>query len=59
MSARNQEEVHPGVAGNPERRALAAEPRALGRIDIAEEFLDVPDLRVDVAVDHEEEDSPH
>ena len=50
--------VHPGVAGYPERRALAAEPLALGRIDIAEEFLDVPDLRVDVAVDHEEDDSP-
>ncbi len=48
----------PGVAGYPERRALAPEPLALGRIDIAEEFLDVPDLRVDVAVDHEEEDSP-
>src|SRR4029078_2486943 len=46
------------VAGYPERRALAAEPLALARIDIAEEFLDVSDLRVDVAVDHEEEDSP-
>ena len=50
--------VYPGVAGDPERRALPAEPLALGGIDVAEEVLDVPDLRVDVAVDHEEDDSP-
>ena len=51
--------MHPGVAGNPKGRALAAEPFALRRIDVAEELLDVSDLRVDVAVDHSEEDSAH
>ena len=44
--------MRPGVAGQPERRPLRAEPVALGRLDVDEQLLGVADLRVDVAVDH-------
>ena len=50
--------VYPGVPGDAERRALPAEPLPLRGIDVAEKVFDVPDLRVDVAVDHEADDSP-
>src|SRR3954447_2363906 len=49
--------VRPRVARKSEGRALCPEPLALRRIDVGEKFLQIADLRVDVAIDHGQDDS--